>query len=98
MPESHTRFDLRVPSARTGRLVLPAMNKRRVCACCEASVVNGWVLSNGDSVCGHCEDTITRAEHFHGSLDAFTLHLQRIGQAQINAPARQYLAAKFRWA
>lgn len=98
MATAPTRFDLRIPSERTGRPVLPAMNKRCACACCETLVATGWVLRNGDSVCGHCEDTITRAEYFQGSLEEFTVHMQRIGQAQLSATARKYLAARFRWA
>lgn len=98
MANSPTRFDLRIPSDRTGRLVLPAMSKRRACACCGTIVAKGWMLPNGDSVCWHCEDIASRAEHFHGSLDEFTAHMQRIGQALLGAAERKYLVANFRWA
>ncbi len=79
-----TRFDLRVPSERTGRLVLPALRNLRACACCEMLVATGWVLPSGDSVCADCEATIARASEFHGSLDAFAAHVHRIGASTIH--------------
>lgn len=97
MANTAIRFDLRVTSVRTGRLVLPAQSQRRACACCETKVATGWVLANGHSVCGHCEAIVARAGEFHGSLDAFAAHVQRIDEVPLNAAARKYLAANFRW-
>ncbi|BCN13333.1 hypothetical protein RPSD_52180 (plasmid) [Ralstonia solanacearum] len=98
MPPTRTRFDLRVPSERTGRPVLPAQSKRRACACCGSLVATGWVLTNGDSVCAYCEAIVSRATEFHGSLDAFAARVQQIDGVALNAASRKYLAATRRWA
>lgn len=97
MNKSPIRFDLRVPSERTGRPALPAVSRRRACACCDSLVATGWVLPDGVSVCAHCEATIARAREFNGSLDAFVAHVERIDGVPPNAAARRYLAATFRW-
>lgn len=92
-----TRFDLRVPSERTGRPVLPPVSARRACTCCDTRVATGWVLPNGDSVCGHCESIVARAKSFQGSLDGFTSHVQRIDEVELSAAARRYLSTRFCW-
>ena len=97
MATTLTRFDLRVPSERTGRPVLPASSRRRACACCGTIVASGWVLPSGDSVCAHCEATIARAREFHGSLGAFATHVHRIDGVPPNAAALNYLAVTICW-
>lgn len=88
MATKFTRFDLRIPSERTGRMVLPQVNKRRACACCQVPVATGWVLTSGDSVCSHCETIVWRTKEFHSSLDDFAARVHRIDGVALNAAAR----------
>lgn len=100
MSHSPNRFDLRERSTRTGRLILPPVNVRRACNCCQRKVAAGWTMPNGHTLCGSCEDVVSRARFYienttNASLKGFCSHMKRLNDVPLEDDVVKYLALFF---